>query len=420
MTQEFDSALPPQPPQVSQLGEIYTLVWNDRNIQMQCERFDTDRHQNVTAEITVEILGSREGQGHIARGRAGLLSTYRTLIADCVDFGGDITSPDDWRIMFKQLSNSILDRYRMGEPVINLAKMTPVGKKPFILAPFIYEGNPTVIYGRGGVGKSIFCLYLAVLLQAGKSQGRLKARTMNILYLDYEADPDESKYRSDMLAYGIGLNPTDVNIHYRHCSVPLREEIDVIQRRVIELDIECVVIDSAVPACGDAIDHGVVSKFFNALRSLSTSKRQVASLIIGHTTKAQDTTGGPFGAVHWRNGPRSVWEFRADQQQNLNYIDVQLVHQKVNLDPLFAPLGFTIEWKPGEIVITDMDTRRHKTFGADAPLGDRIEVALEDNATMEVKALGTLLDAEIADIESVLLTDTRFVENSGKWELGAI
>ena len=102
MTQEFDSALPPQPPQVSQLGEIYTLVWNDRNIQMQCERFDTDRHQNVTAEITVEILGSQDGQGHIARGRAGLLSTYRTLIADCEDFGGDITSPDQWRIMYKQ------------------------------------------------------------------------------------------------------------------------------------------------------------------------------------------------------------------------------------------------------------------------------------------------------------------------------
>jgi hypothetical protein len=308
----------------------------------------------------------------------------------------------------------------MGEPVLNLATMTPVGKKPFVMAPFIYEGCHTVIYGRGGVGKSLFCLYLAVLLQSGKSQGRLKARAMNVLYLDYEADPDESKYRSDMLAYGIGLNPAEVNIYYRHCSVPLREEIDVIQRRVIELDIECVVIDSAVPACGDAIDHGVVSKFFNALRSLSTSKRQVASLIIGHTTKAQDTTGGPFGAVHWRNGPRSVWEFRADQQKDSNRIDVQLIHQKINLDKLFAPVGFTIEWKSGEIIIDDMDARRHKTFGADAPLGDRIEVALEDNASMTMQTLGTRLNAEIDDIESVLLLDTRFVENNGKWELEAI
>ena len=95
MTQEFDSALPPQPPQVSQLGEIYTLKWRDRGIQMRVERFDTDNRKNVTAEITVEVLDTSPGEGHIARGRQGLLSTFRTLITDCVDFGGELNSTED-------------------------------------------------------------------------------------------------------------------------------------------------------------------------------------------------------------------------------------------------------------------------------------------------------------------------------------
>lgn len=422
MTQ-FESAIPPQRPEVSQLGEIYTLKWRDKEIQMRVERFDTDTRKNVTAEITVEVLDTPVGEGHIARGRQGLLSTFRTLIQDCVDFGGELISNEDWRIMFKQLSNAVLDKYRMGEPAINLSQMGEVGKKPFILEPFIYEGNPTVIYGRGGVGKSLFCLYLAVLLQTGTSHNRLSGKKMNVLYLDYEADPDESKYRSNMIAHGLEVDPDSIEIHYRHCSVPFREEADVIQRIVMELEIGCVVIDSAVPAVGDAISGEAVSQFFNSVRSLSTSERQVASLIIGHTTKAQEdkNSSGPYGAAHWRNGPRTVWHFKADQKRGADTIDVQLIHDKVNLDKLLAPIGFQIEWRQGAIHFLDLDARRHSVFGRQQHLGDRIEVALEDNSHLAEDALATLLDARTEDIRTELDRDTRFIQNTlGEWELMSI
>lgn len=421
MTQ-FESDVPPQRPEVSQVGEIYTLKWHDRGILMRVERFDTDTRKNVTAEITVEILNSPSGEGHIARGRQGLLSTFRTIIEDCVDFGGERNEKEDWRIMFKQMSNAVLDKYRMGEPAINLSKIDKVGKKPFILEPFIYEGNPTVIYGRGGVGKSLFCLYLAVLLQTGTSHNRLSATRQSVLYLDYEADPDESKYRSDMIAHGLGVDPESIDIHYRHCSVPFREEVDVIQRMVMELDVGCVVIDSAVPAVGDAISGEAVSQFFNSVRSLSTSERQVASLIIGHTTKAQEdkNSSGPYGAAHWRNGPRTVWHFKADQKRNADTIDVQLVHDKVNLDKLLAPVGFQIEWGQGQILFHDLDARRHSVFGRQQHLGDRIEVALEDNGSMSEDALATLLEVTTEEISTELSIDTRFAENNGNWEQESI
>ena len=420
MIQDFNSLAEPLPPVVERFGEIYTLSWTDRNVQMVIDRFDKDRHQNISAEITVTVLDAPDGQNHITRGRAGLLSTFKTIIDDAVDFGGEMNDRQDWRIMFKQMSNAVLDRYRLGEPLINLAKMSPVGKKPYILSPFIYEGCPTVIYGRGGVGKSLFCLYLAVLLQTGKSENRLKAKKLNVIYLDYEADPDESKYRADFISRGMGIDPSLVAIHYRHCSDPLRDEVDSIQRYIRQVDADCIVIDSAIPACGDALDSGIVARFFNALRSLSNSEKQIASLLIGHTTKAQDNTGGPFGSVVWRNGPRSVWEFRADQQRNMNRIDVQLVHQKVNLDPLLAPIGFRINWGEGEITFESLDARRHAVFGAEAPLADRIEVLLEDNGGMSSDALRTTLEAQIEDIEDILLLDTRFNENGNNWELSAI
>ena len=416
--EDFEFIGDPNPPSVEQFSDIFTLKWEDRNIKMTVDRFATDRRKNITAEITVDILDAPKGEGHIVRGRQNLLSTFRTLISDCIEFGPPIVTDKDWKIMFKQMSNGVIDKYRMGEPLINLADMSEEGKKPHILAPFIYEGNPTTIFGRGGVGKSLFCLYLAVLLQTGESQGRLKPKKMNVIYLDYEADPSESKYRADQIARGLGINPNIVNIYYRHCSVPLVEEADVLFRYVREVDAECVIVDSAIPACGDALDASNVASFFNALRSLSTSEKQVASLLIGHTTKANDTSGGPFGSAVWRNGPRSIWEFKSEQQSATNEIDVQLVHTKSNLDPLLKPIGFRIKWLEGSIEINPLDTLSHPTFQVDAPLADRIERVIQRNSSITVDDIAKHLNTELSKVEHELQRDTRFSFNHSreKWE----
>ena len=114
------------------------------------------RNYKVEAEVTVEFLNRPEGQRLITKGRPELLSTFRTMIADCEDFGGEVIDKKDWKIMFKQMSILVLDRYRQGEPVVNLSEMKDQGQKPYLLSPFIYEDSPTIIYGRGGVGKSLF------------------------------------------------------------------------------------------------------------------------------------------------------------------------------------------------------------------------------------------------------------------------
>ena len=424
-TDGFEADALPMPPSLERTGEIFTLRWHDRNVEMIVERFDTDRHHNVTAEITVQLLNSESGSGHITRGRAGLLSTFRTMIDDATDFGGERNDKDAWRVMFKQMSNAVVDRYREGEPLINLAEMKREGPKPFLLSPFIFEGSPSVIYGRGGVGKSLFCLYLAVLLNQGATQNRLKAqKKCNVIYLDYEADAEESKHRADLIAHGLGMSQ-GIDIYYRHCAGTLASEIDIIQKRVNEVDADIVVIDSAIPACGNALDPDITGKFFAALRSLNTGNRKVASLIIGHTTKAQDNSGGPFGSVQWRNQPRTVWEFRADQQAGNDEIDVQLIHQKVNLGKLLAPIGFKIRWAQGAVEIDSLDTRRHETFGADAPLGDRIAACIEQYGRLSFAELLRLIsnvDPNVDEDEllGILDRDNRFTSLDGGIDLTTI
>lgn len=427
MTDNYQTESTPNPPEMSVTGSIYVLKWYDRNIQMTVERFHTDSRHNVEAEITVEVLNSLEGQGFITRGRQKLLSTFRTLIEDAVDFGGDLNDKDDWKIMFKQMSSRVIDRYRMGEPMIDLAEMEEQDQKPYIISPFIYEGCISLIYGKGGVGKSLFCLYLAVLLQMGQSQGRMTAKQSNVVYLDYEADPNESKYRADSIIHGIGGVPEDVHIHYRYCSVPLKSDLDAVLRYCLEVNADMVLIDSAIPACGgDVTDAGNVGDFFNAVRAIGGSDREVATLIIGHTTKAQDNSGGPFGSVNWRNQPRTVWEFKSNQIVNQDEIDVSLVHRKINLGKLLAPWAFRIKFGHKQVEIDELDARRHAAFRADLPIGDQIEVLLEDHGTLTSEQI----DARIRDttgenhsdtIPQILIQDTRFSEmTEGRWELNAI
>jgi len=420
MTYQYESDAQPQPPEMEVDGEMYTLTWHDRNIKMTIDRFHT-RSEETKAEIKVEFADRPESEAMITRGRAGLLSTFKNLIDDCVDFGGDWIEKDDWKIMFKQMSITVLDRFRMGEPVLNLATLEDKGQKPFIVSPFIFEGSPTIIYGRGGVGKSLFCLYLAMLMQTGNSENRLNASGGNVLYLDWEADPDESKHRADLIAHGMNISP-DVNIHYRFCAEPFTNEIDVIQRLVRKLDIQLVVIDSIIPSCGgNAIDPEVTSKYSRAIRSLKTSKGQVATLLIGHTTKQEDKSGSPFGSVVWRNFARTVWEFRAPTQSNSDVVDVALVHQKINLGKTLAPVGIQIYWGEGAVKFKAMDARRHPLFRSDMPLGERIHVLLEDNGTMTLERMvSTLRGVEESDILDVLEGDNRFENVGTGWQLVSI
>ena len=93
----------------------------------------------------------------------------------------------------------------------------------------------------------------------------------------------------------------------------------------------------------------------------------------------------------------------------------------MNLDKLLAPIGFQIEWRQGAIHFLDLDARRHSVFGRQQHLGDRIEVALEDNSHLAEDALATLLDARTEDIRTELDRDTRFIQNTlGEWELMSI
>jgi RecA-family ATPase len=89
----------------------------------------------------------------------------------------------EWDIIMEQLCESVLTDYRAGSPEMLLTGDAEEEEAEWIIDPLVQVENPTLIFGIGSAGKSLFAQYLAVLVDAGYEHGGLKVQRKNVLYL---------------------------------------------------------------------------------------------------------------------------------------------------------------------------------------------------------------------------------------------
>lgn len=101
------------------------------------------------------------------------------------------------------------------------------------------------------------------------------------------------------------------------------------------LDLDYVVIDSIVTACGgsDRMDPGTVALYAGALELLG-----IPVLSLGHVTKADDLRY-PFGSVFWHNLARVTWSLHKDGER------VILTHRKANSYAHQGRTLVTVTWR---------------------------------------------------------------------------
>ena len=309
---------PTRPPKQEVSGGVYVYTWDEEQVQIVVQRIREDSRHTPSAEI--RIRGKTEG--HIHNTRINLLSTQaRNQVArHCA---GRCTAGRDWDAIVEQFAVMTLDHWRQGEPVINLGTVTPSPEPIFRLSPFLLEGETTLIYGDGGIGKSYVAAYLASQIDQGIKIGGYAPIRGNVLYLDYETNSQIAARRFQALAKGFGFGDTS-GVLYRFCYQPLASDIAEIQTIVAEANIEFIVVDSAGPACGgDPESASSAINYFTALRSLRKT-----SLTIAHRSKSGSV--GPFGSVYWVNYPRATYELKKAQVVGEHVIHVALLHEKAN------------------------------------------------------------------------------------------
>ena len=262
------------------------------------------------------------------------------------------TSFLEWGDVIQVGCEKALAEFRMGEPFQNISDVERRTHLSYAAWPVVIEHNPSIIFGMGGLGKSLLAVYLGVRVSLGENyndalnDGLVIHKKQNVLYLDWEADESEVKDRWASICDGLGV--AEPPMRYRRMSGAFASQLEAIRDEVISSEISFICIDSAQPAVGgEAESAQATEEFFEALRDL-----RVSSIIIAHQSKPQVglTNNMPFGSTFWWNLGRSIWQIEAEGEGASGQLSVAIIHRKVNSGTKHDALGFEItftEPRPG-------------------------------------------------------------------------
>jgi len=361
---------------------VYRFVWKEpESIVAFVSRLRQDRNGNTTAEIRLE--GTTLPAPHLHQARLNLTSsTARHSLAKQLSE----RYAADWSTILEQLAVLTLERERAGEPVLTLTSEDAVKPRPFLLPPLLPEREPTVVFGPGGSGKSLFALFVGMLVASGTSHralGLTPTRRTDVLYLDWETHEDEVRRRIKRLTTSLRV-AHPVKLLYRRCVAPLADDVEVVQETRREHNAGLIVIDSLAPACGGGEDlmlSGAATVFFQALRRLDTT-----ALIVAHPSKNSDTKS-IYGSVFFTNLARSVWEVVTYQGVGEDSISLGFFHRKSNLSRLNKPFGveLTFAGDEGAIEARPRDVLSIPSVSERASVATRIARLLDRSGALQPK-----------------------------------
>ena len=384
------------PPQLEVTGGIYRFYWERLGVTILIERMREDSRHVVSADITIKT----DNEGHIHSCRFNMMST-RTR-NDIARYARERdTLNRDWDAIVEQICYMTLNHYRAGEPIVNLGDVSPSTESVYRLKPWVVDGEATIIYGEGGIGKSYLAGFMAALVDQNVHTDLYHPTLGRVLYLDYETTADIAARRFQSLTEGFGFNGRS-NVLYRFCHQSLPSDINEIQKIVAEEGIDLVIIDSAGPACGgDPESASSAINYFTALRSL-----RKASITIAHRSKSGST--GPFGSVYWVNYPRMSYELKKAQDEESDIMHVALIHRKVNDGRLQRPISFQIKWVDNGIVTVMPESLESvPDFVTELPLAEQIAQQLREHGPRTIRQLADLIEGAKPNTLAVIVSRNR-------------
>ena len=338
--------IPKQPPNVHRVTDGLIFSWPDIEITL-LRLLEIPRSGGVSAELRVE---STSGLLHV--GRLDLLSSRaRREVVQAVELRLDgIGKEPDFDGMLLQACALAVERYREGDPLVDLATVEPEATVPSLLPPLLDARGANVLFADGGTGKSLFGLAVAVTVATGVPVlGLQPAFTCPVLYWDWEADAATHAERLHAICAGLDppVDPPTGSILYRREIASLAESAPSVRRHIADRNIGFAVIDSLGMARGGEPESGDSTlRTFAAIRSLG-----IPTLIQDHVTKEDAKKSAqqkPIGSAYTWNAARRVWNLATAQTAGDDSLQVTLRNRKSNFSRLALPLAYRIEFEVGD------------------------------------------------------------------------
>ena len=400
----------PKPTMDTTLPNAIKFSWPDSKVTIRAEGIYKDRqgiHTFLTfwTQMNGVIYGPTRLNLQSSSGKTDLLRQLRDR------------EPHSWAEYVQHVVFETSEHLRHDGETHTAASYTPKPEPPWLVWPLVKSDVVNVCFADGGAGKSTLYTAVCVSGAAGKSvvPGLRVDEVFSSLYVDFEASPDDVIGTAHALARGSNLDPAwQERFIYRRMGGALAENIEIIQRIVVEFDVKLVVIDSLVGSAGsDPNDAETARVFFSASSSIP------GCAIVGLTHVSKGSEDSPLGSVMYRNLPRIVWQMKRDDDSNT----VGLIPNKINtLGERPKPFALNLEINEDSIRYVSADMASVPTLSKKLSMPDRIASVLRGGA-LAVQEIAEELDVKEADVRTPLNRgkNKRFVQNvvSGTWGLMA-
>ena len=369
-------------PEIKEKVGGYLFSWKEEQIAIDVSRLKSHSDGMLKGELII-TTSKADYNPHLSGGAFNFSGPQarRNLSKGLYEKESKLLTRKAWDEILEQLCMNVLRLERQGHPVKEIWTNADIKPPEYLVWPILPKFQPTILYGDGGVGKSELALIIATCLTLPWHENPLGLRVnshkgVKVLYLDWESHENLVTWRLKCLCRGFGL--PDYCINYIQCDQTFSDILPETQQKIVDLGIECVVIDSVGAAVsGDLNDAQTATGLIQRhLRQLNCTP-----LLIGHVVKGKDNgERTPFGSIFWRNAARSAWEMKATRPQK-NTLEVGLFHRKANESEISDPLGFRIVFDRSEerTTVNRIEVRDTELAG-ELPLIERIRDFLQDGA----------------------------------------
>lgn len=282
------------PPVATYSDDLYHFAWPETGLECVLERFNESK-EDIRAEFTVNLDDPLMG-GCLYSGKLLLMGPnsrrdVKNILTERVD-------NIDWGGVLEKVCQMARERFRKGEPTVDLMRVDFSARPRFLLEPVIVPAGIVLRYGDGKTAKSLHTLYDCL---------RLAQQGVRTLYLDWEDDAETHAERLHALCCGAGVDVREDMILYQRRSAKLADAARDIRAQIAAKGIGHVVVDSLGMAAGGTNSEETIMPAMTAMRSLG-----VAVTAIHHLPKDAKDKTKPLGSVYSSNEARLTWLYEAE------------------------------------------------------------------------------------------------------------
>jgi hypothetical protein len=387
-----------RPPTLQRAAGVFQLTFMDEFIDVRVDRVLENSSFQTSCELN--IYSRRPTQTGLILGKKRInLSSAQTVNSTAKLLTARM--PDvEWDVLVEWVCRTVIDGYRQGDPVIHLPDHTASEALRMRIDPYIQEKQHSLLFGAGGSGKSWLAMYMSILVCTGEANIDLHPEPGRVLYLDYETDSDTVWHRVNMITAGL-QTPISIpeGFYYRNMTHTVIADAQEIQKMVLDLGIDFIVIDSAAGATGALLDDTLVNQYFNVIRELN-----VTALTIAHIAKTATDMTKAFGSTYWDARPRSCVRADSSNEPGVRSFAMQLTHTKSNNGQFIKNRAYELVFEDGSVNFKYASLLGVPEFAESLTLGQRITNALKRGG-MTAREIAEDLDAKY---DSVRITLDRF------------